>query len=203
MTVAEFLAFVRAHGDWQRGRAPSVFAQGRYLVGWSDALHPGTGQLNSPVTDVSWFAARAYCESEGARLPTWLEWEYAAAADETRTDARDDEQWRRRILAWYERPAASMLPAVGGPPNVYGVRDLHGLVWEWVDDFNALFISGDSRTQGDPDRQQFCGAGAISIVGRDSYAVLMRVALLSSLNAADSTSSLGFRCARPLTGSPS
>ena len=96
-----------------------------------------------------------------------------------------------------------MLPAVGGPPNVYGVRDLHGLVWEWVDDFNALFISGDSRTQGDPDRQQFCGAGAISIVGRDSYAVLMRVALLSSLNAADSTSSLGFRCARPLTGSPS
>src|SRR5881396_2054313 len=87
VTVAEFLAFVRAHGDWQRGRAPSVFAQGRYLVGWSDALHPGTGQLNSPVTDVSWFAARAYCESEGARLPTWLEWEYAAAADETRTDA--------------------------------------------------------------------------------------------------------------------
>ena len=48
-------------------------------------------------------------------------------------------------------PAPRRLPAVGGAPNAYGVRDLHGLVWEWVDDFNALFIAGDSRTQGDPD----------------------------------------------------
>jgi sulfatase modifying factor 1 len=194
VTVGEFLSFVREHEQWQRARVPTVFAEARYLAGWADATHPGQ-PLDAPVTDVSWFAARAYCESEGARLPTWLEWEFASAADETRTDARDDAQWRRHILSWYERPAASRLPAVGGAPNVYGARDLHGLVWEWVDDFNALFISGDSRTQGDPDKQQFCGAGAISIVGRDSYAVL-RVALLSSLNAADTTSSLGFRCAR-------
>jgi formylglycine-generating enzyme required for sulfatase activity len=75
---------------------------------------------------------------------------------------------------------------------------MHGVIWEWVDDFNALFIAGDSRTQGDPDLLKFCGAGAISIVDRDSYAVLMRIALLSSLSAADTTSSLGFRCARPL-----
>jgi formylglycine-generating enzyme required for sulfatase activity len=201
VTVAEFLAFVHAHPEWQRGRAPAVFAQRGYLAGWSAPLLPDPRQpITAPVTEVSWFAARAYCESEGARLPTWLEWEYAAAADETRRDARDDPQWRQRILAWYERPAASTMPPVGGAANAYGVRDLHGLVWEWVDDYNALFISGDSRTQGDPDKVQFCGAGAISIVGRDSYAVLMRVALLSSLNAADTTTSLGFRCARPIHG---
>jgi hypothetical protein len=41
-------------------------------------------------------------------------------------------------------------------------------VWEWVDDFNALFIAGDSRTQGDPDTLKFCGAGAISVIDRDS-----------------------------------
>jgi len=192
---------VRTHEAWQRGRVPSVFAEGRYLSGWAGATQPGEGlRLDAPVTGVSWFAARAYCESENARLPTWLEWEYASSADETRRDARDDARWQRRILSWYERPANAALPAVGGPPNAYGVRNLHGLVWEWVDDFNALFISGDSRTQGDPDKQQFCGAGAISIVGRDSYAVLMRVALLSSLNAADTPSSLGFRGARSLTG---
>jgi formylglycine-generating enzyme required for sulfatase activity len=92
------------------------------------------------------------------------------------------------------------LPAVGGQANAYGVRDLQGLVWEWVDDFNALFIAGDSRTQGDPDLAKFCGAGAISIIDRDSFAVLMRVAFLSSLNAADTTSTLGFRCARTLPG---
>jgi formylglycine-generating enzyme len=71
-----------------------------------------------------------------------------------------------------------------------------------VDDFNALFIAGDSRTQGDPDTLKFCGAGAINIIDRESYAVLMRIALLSSLNGADSTSTLGFRCVRPHEGKP-
>ncbi|MFV8668889.1 formylglycine-generating enzyme family protein [Ralstonia pseudosolanacearum] len=204
VTVADFQAFLQTHEAWRRDRLPEVFAGPAYLADWADALHPAPqASPQAPVTGVSWFAARAYCESEGARLPTWLEWESAAAADATRADARDDPQWRQRILTWYERPAARVLPPVGGPPDVHGARDLHGLIWEWVDDFNALFISGDSRTQGDPDKQKFCGAGAISIVQRDSYAVLMRVALLSSLGGADATGSLGFRCARTLNGDPS
>ncbi|MCL1622455.1 formylglycine-generating enzyme family protein [Ralstonia pseudosolanacearum] len=203
VTVADFQAFLQTHEAWRRDRVPEVFAGPAYLADWADALHPAPqASPQAPVTGVSWFAARAYCESEGARLPTWLEWESAAAADATRADARDDPQWRQRILTWYERPAARVLPPVGGPPDVHGVRDLHGLIWEWVDDFNALFISGDSRTQDDPDKQKFCGAGAISIVRRDSYAVLMRVALLSSLGGADATGSLGFRCARTLNGDP-
>jgi formylglycine-generating enzyme required for sulfatase activity len=200
VSIGEFRDFVIANPQWQRGQAPSILADVRYLADWPapDRIEPGPDAARRPVVNVSWFAAEAFCDSEQARLPTWLEWEYAAAADETRTDARNDPAWRRRILGWYERPANSVLPAVGGPANAYGVRDLHGVVWEWVDDFNALFIAGDSRTQGDPDLLRFCGAGAISIVDRDSYAVLMRIALLSSLSAADTTRSLGFRCARPL-----
>lgn len=200
VSSGEFREFVIANPQWQRGQAPSIFADVRYLADWPapDRIESGPDAARRPVIDVSWFAAEAFCESEHARLPTWLEWEYAAAADETRRDARNDPAWRRRILSWYERPANSALPPVGGPANAYGVRDLHGVVWEWVDDFNALFIAGDSRTQGDPDLLKFCGAGAISIVDRDSYAVLMRIALLSSLSAADTTSSLGFRCARPI-----
>jgi formylglycine-generating enzyme required for sulfatase activity len=201
VTLGEYLAFLHAHPEWQRDKVPAVFADAGYLQSWVAPLLPPEGaSLQSPVTGVSWFAARAYCESEGARLPTWLEWESAAAADETRADARQDPAWQQRLLGWYEKPAARTLPAVGGPPDVHGVRDLHGLVWEWVDDFNALFISGDSRTQGDPEKQLFCGSGAIAIVGRDSYAVLMRVAFLSSLEASSTARSLGFRCARPAAG---
>lgn len=189
VTRSEFRRFLAAHPEWQRERAPSVFAAGGYL-------QHGVDDGAAPVTEVSWFAAQSYCEAEGGRLPTWYEWEYAAAADATRTDARSDPAWLARILGWYARPATQALPAVGGEANVYGVRDLHGLVWEWVDDFNALLVNADSRSSGDPDKLKFCGAGAIDLQDRQNYAVLMRIALLSSLNAADSTGSLGFRCVR-------
>lgn len=197
VTNVEFLGFVSAHPQWQRGRAPATFADMRYLNSWRSPTLPGEANLaQQPVTSVSWFAAQAFCENEGARLPTWFEWEYLAAADGTRPDARRDPAWRARILSWYSRSSIAPLAAVGGVANVYGVRDLHGLIWEWVDDFNALLISADSRNQCDPDKLQFCGAGAISLKDRDNYAVLMRIALLSSLNAADTTNNLGFRCAR-------
>jgi sulfatase modifying factor 1 len=202
VTAGEFARFVAAHPEWQRGRAAAVMTDARYLSKWATPLQPGAAvPASSPVTDVSWFAAGAFCEAEGGRLPTWLEWEYAAAADATRTDARRDPAWQRKILSWYEQTTSATLPAVGGAPNAYGVRDLHGAIWEWVDDFNALFIAGDSRTQGDPDKLNFCGAGALNIIDRDSYAVLMRIALLSSLNGADTTGTLGFRCVRDLESS--
>ena len=199
VTQGEFLRFVGAHPEWRRDRIARTFADAGYLHDWHSplALADPTAQ-QQPVTNVSWFAAQAYCEAEGGRLPTWTEWEYAAAADATRRDARADPAWRARVLAWYSRPSDTALPAVGGPADVYGVRDLHSLVWEWVDDFNALLVSPDSRAGDDPDKLQFCGAGAINLKDRENYAVLMRIALLSSLNASDSTSSLGFRCVRPL-----
>ena len=197
VTNAEFLAFITAHPQWRRDRVPGVFAESRYLEHWPTADSIADGQARQPVVKVSWFAAQAYCESEQARLPTWHEWEYVAAADATRRDARSDPAWRNRILGWYERNSAGDLAAIGGDANAYGVRDLHGLVWEWVDDFNALFISADNRNQGDPDLLKFCGAGALSMQDRDNYAVLMRIAMLSSLKGADVTGNLGFRCVRP------
>jgi formylglycine-generating enzyme required for sulfatase activity len=198
VTNGEFLAFVETHPEWRRDRVARIFAEARYLESWEGPAALGAAVLpEQPVTNVSWFAAEAFCESEGARLPTWYEWELAAAADATRTDARADPAWRGRILAWYARPSTDALPPIGGEANAYGVRDLHGLVWEWVDDFNALLVSADNREQGDPDLLRFCGAGAITLQQRENYAVLMRIAMLSSLKAADTTANLGFRCAKP------
>ena len=198
VTNAEFLAFVQARPQWRRDRVASVFADDRYLAHWATGNTLGAKALaQQPVTQVSWFAAQAYCEAQGARLPTWSQWEYAAAADETRRDARKDPAWRERILDWYSRPSSQALPRAGlQAPNVYGVQDLHGLVWEWTDDFSSLLVSGDNRNQGDTDKTKFCGAGALSMNDRDNYAVLMRVAMLSSLEARDTTRNLGFRCAK-------
>jgi sulfatase modifying factor 1 len=200
VTQAEFRRFVLTHPQWQRGRVARTFADAGYLQGWTTPVTLGTGSADAqPVTNVSWFAASAFCEAEGGRLPTWTEWEYVAAADSTRADARSDPAWLARILGWYSRPASASLPEAGGEANLYGVRDVHGLVWEWVDDFNALLVNADSRSADDPDKLKFCGAGAINLQDKQNYAVLMRIALLSSLNASDSTSSLGFRCVRPNT----
>lgn len=201
VTNAEFLVFVKRHPEWQRGRIAKVFAEQRYLSHWAGPTTLGPRALpDQPVTWVSWFAANAYCEDQGARLPTWNKWEFAAAANERRTDARRDPAWRRRILAWYSRPSNETLPRAGlQPPNAWGVQDLHGLVWEWTDDYSALLVSSDNREQGDADKLRFCGAGAISMDDRENYAVLMRVAMLSALDGADTTANLGFRCARSAT----
>jgi formylglycine-generating enzyme required for sulfatase activity len=198
VTNAEFLAFVQANPQWRRDRVASVLAEPRYLSQWAGPTTLGeAAQPQQPVVQVSWFAASAYCGAQGARLPTWSEWEYAAAADETRRDARSDPAWRERILAWYSKPSNTSLPRAGlQAANAWGVQDLHGLVWEWTDDFSSLLVSGDNRVQGDADRLKFCGAGALSMDDRENYAVLMRVAMLSSLEARDTTANLGFRCAR-------
>lgn len=197
VTNAEFLAFVAKHPQWRRDRVPSVLADRQYLSQWESADALGPNALpNQPVTRVSWFAAKAYCESEKARLPTWYEWEYAAAADATRLDARSDPTWRDKVLAWYSRPSNKPLPDIGGEANAHGVRDINGLVWEWVDDFNALLVSGDGREQDGADKLRFCGAGAANLEQKENYATLMRVAMLSSVKAADTTNNMGFRCAR-------
>ncbi|HVY79821.1 MAG TPA: formylglycine-generating enzyme family protein [Steroidobacteraceae bacterium] len=197
VTNEQFLSFVRAHPEWQRNHVPSALADSGYLRHWSGAQTLGPGvDPQQPVTAVSWFAASAYCEARGARLPTWYEWEVAASADERVRDARHRAGWQQSILSWYSRPSTDALARVGrGPANVYGIHDLHGLVWEWVEDFNSLMISGDSREQGDPDILKFCGSGALAIEDRDSYALAMRLAMLSSLEANATTINLGFRCA--------
>lgn len=197
VTNADFLAFVLKHSEWRRDRAPRLLVDSQYLKHWQGPIDLGPGARPlQPVTQVSWFAAKAYCEDQGARLPTWYEWELAAAASETVPDARKDPEWRQRILDWYARPSTTALAEVGrSPANYYGVQDLHGLVWEWVLDFNALLVSNDSREQGGADRAKFCGEGALSTADRENYAVLMRIAFLSALEANFTTANLGFRCA--------
>jgi formylglycine-generating enzyme len=198
VTQQEFSRFVERAPQWSKAQlASSTMADAQYLKqGFDDRrLYQGS---NSPATQVSWFAAQAYCASEQAQLPSWHQWEYAAAADEKRRDARQDPRWRARILDWYGQTSKPLAAVGSQPKNVYGIADLHGLIWEWVDDASALMVSGDNRTQGDPNTLQFCGAGALSVNDRENYPVVMRIAMLSSLSAASTNRNLGFRCVREL-----
>jgi formylglycine-generating enzyme required for sulfatase activity len=193
---ADFARFVLDHPEWRRDRVARVFADPGYLQHWSSPTGAGKSIDAQPVTQVSWFAAKAYCEARGARLPSWYEWEFVAAASESVPDARADPQWRQSILDWYARPATAGLPAAGSAhPNYYGVRDVHGIVWEWVLDLGSMMVSADNREQGDPDLKRFCGTGALTMEEKENYAMLMRVATLSSMQASYTSSTMGFRCA--------
>ncbi len=202
VTNRQFLAFVTAHAKWQRGKVAPVLADESYLASWEAPTTLG-GDIapDAPVVRLSWFAAKAFCEARGARLPTEDEWELAADATEKRAHVGDDPARKKQILDWYAQPTPKRLPKVGvGAPNVWGVRDMHGLVWEWVYDFNTRVLGGD---RGRVDEAFVCGGTALRARDKNDYASYMRVAFRASLRAAYTTANLGFRCAADVPGGKS
>ena len=199
VTYGQYLEFVRAHPEWRRSRVARLFAETSYLRHWRGDLELGdTVRSDSPVVYVSWFAARAYLRTEGKTLPTVDQWEYVGAASETRRDASRDSAFLERQRQWYGRPTPPRLPAVGtGFKNVYGVGDLHGLVWEWTLDFNSALVTGESRADSALDRTRYCGTGASGASDFEDYAAFMRYAFRSSLEARYAVGNLGFRGVKP------
>jgi formylglycine-generating enzyme required for sulfatase activity len=202
VTEGDFLAFVRAHPAWRRSAVRPLFAERGYLASWRGDLEPGDAtDLRRPLTEISWYAAKAYCAAQGKRLPTTDEWEYAAAASETRPDAAREPGFVRRLLELYAGRAHGALPPVGGGfRNVYGVRDLHGLAWEWTLDFNGVLVSDDSRESGsgvtgERDHALFCASAAIGAADPTNYPAFMRYAFRAGLTGRSTIRTLGFRCA--------
>lgn len=195
VTNGEFLEFVRSHPEWRRSKVKPLFADASYLSHWKEDLEPGErAPAESPVVNVSWFAARAYLKARGKRLPTVDQWEYAAAASETLRDASRDPAFRARLRAWYGKPTPARLPPAGSTfRNAYGVADLHGLVWEWTLDFNSALVTGESRADGSLERSLYCGSGASGAADFEDYEAFMRYAFRSSLEAGYCVANLGFR----------
>lgn len=195
VTQFEYTQFLKKHPKWQANNVNKLFADKGYL----DGIDFDVKFKSTPMTSISWFAARAYCDSLGMRLPSVNEWEYVAAASETQKDANKDPEFLKRILEWYGEPRTNGLKNVGEIyKNIYDVWDMHGLIWEWVDDFNSSFVTGESREDSSLNKDMFCGAGALSFGDKENYAAFMRFAFRSSLNGKSSIWNLGFRCVRDL-----
>jgi formylglycine-generating enzyme len=196
---ADYLAFVEQYPQWQKTKVKKIFADTHYLRNWEGDLVFKSEIQNGPVTSVSWFAAKAYCECQGKRLPTVDEWELAGMASENKANAAKDETFYQLILDWYSKPNPSVFPPVQESfRNYYGLYGLHGLVWEWVLDFNSTMLVGESRANTGLDRQLFCAGGSAGVQDAKNYVAFMRYAFRSSLKANYTVANLGFRCAKNL-----
>lgn len=202
VTNREFLAFVTANPRWRKSKISTLFSDETYLRHWksdTDLGPDGDSFSDLPVVNVSWYAARAYARWAGKRLPTQAEWEYAALASETNPDGRKEEGYYKRILEWYGQPNTGFAHWEPGKfQNLYGVYDLHGLVWEWVEDFNTSLTTGESRGDSGLDRKFFCGSASVGASDFKDYAAFMRYGFRSSLQANYTVNNLGFRCAKDI-----
>ena len=198
----QFLDFTKSATKWSKQNIKPIFAESNYLKQFTGSNTKDIANreiARQPVVNVSWFAAMAYCKAQNKRLPTLDEWEYAARASASQIDGSRSPEFRQRILQWYSKPTNASLPNVNeGVANYWGVRGMHGVVWEMVSDFNTALVTGESRGDSALDNQLFCGAGAASSVDPSDYAAFMRYALRSSYSANYTLNSLGFRCAKDL-----
>jgi len=125
------------------------FYLGQYQVTqaqWKALMGNNPSQFTSnpdrPVDSVSWDDVQMFIkqlnEREGLlyRLPTEAEWEYAARAGTTTAYCFGDDRRRLGEYAWYKENAGAQTHPVGTQqPNAWGLYDMHGNVWEWVQDW--------------------------------------------------------------------
>jgi formylglycine-generating enzyme required for sulfatase activity len=200
VTVGEWRAFVRASGWRQSGE-----------VNWEA---PGFPQTDAhPVVGVNWYDAQEYLrwlsEATGRhyRLPSEAEWEYACRAG-TRTafsfgDTISTSQANYDGNFTYNGGARGeyrrgTTPAGMFPANPWGLFDMHGNVWEWVqdvvhDNYEGAPLDGSAWEAGGDQARRILRGG--SWLYNPRY---LRSALRNGFSSALSNDIVGFRVVREL-----
>lgn len=199
VTNAEFLEFLKANPRWTKANILKIYADSTYLHNWvSDFQIPADAAPDAPVTNVSWFAAKAYAESVGKRLPTVAEWEYVAQASKDKPNASDDKEHIKYVLDKYEHQRGKYkLPVKQDAPNYWGVYDMYGVIWEWTQDFNSVMLS-DSQGRNAVSAGLYCGGAALNSTNVGDYASFLRYAMRGSLKAKFTVNNVGFRLVKDI-----
>ena len=133
VTVAQYLACVQAGGC----AAPAWQADRQLFSG----LGASVEHARHPIIGISWQQAQSYVQwlsritGKNYYLPSETQWEYAARAGSTSRWSFGDTAAQAGQYAWFEDNSGAALHPVGGlRPNAWGLHDMHGSVWEWVQD---------------------------------------------------------------------
>ncbi len=161
----------------------SHFAVGKYPVTFDeyDAFCKATGRKKPddrgwgrdrrPVIYVTWDDAQAYCQWLNQRtgqdylLLTEAQWEYACRAGSETAWCFSDDEHQLSQYAWYGEDwgKGSTHPVGNKQANAWGLHDLHGNVWEWVQDWYGSY---SSKPQQDPSGPE---SGSIRVLRGGSW----------------------------------
>lgn len=153
-----------------------------------------------PVENVTWLETQSFLEElnrmEGTnkyRLPTEAEWEYAARAGSQGAYFFGNDTAQLSAYAWFDASSKIGTQAVGRHrPNSWGLYDMYGNVWEWVqdcwhDDYTAA--PSDSRAWGGGD----CGLRVLRGGGWANRADYLGSTIRGSYEVKAEANSNGFR----------
>ncbi len=192
VTNIDYLRYVAKDPHLRKSTFPRQFHDGDYLRNWGSDLKPPVNRDNYPVTYVSWFAARYYCQSIGKRLPSEAEWEKAVRAG-TFTDYALDASAELTAYAWYNANAESSAHLVAARlPNKFQLHDMQGNVWEWIYDWYASYPKGRSENPQGPTRGKYRVLRGGSWRSPASH---LRVSMRGDDSPINTSVDVGFRCA--------
>lgn len=156
-----------------------------------------------PIENVSWYDAQAFVAALSARtgkiyrLPSEAEWEYAARAGTTTAWSFGDDPAVAWNYAWYNLNSEGRTQSTKGKlPNAYGLYDVHGNVYEWVEDgFHPNYVGApsDGSSWPSPDYKFYRGGHYGDVTGTFRSAARGGHAIPST-----KSPGIGFRVARAL-----
>jgi serine/threonine-protein kinase PpkA len=213
VTVRQFRKFIEAtnyHTDAEKNGGSEIWTGNKWEriagVDWQRSSDgKSAAKDNHPVVHISWDDADAFrkwmCQQSGKnyRLPSEAEWEYAAKGGEQHDYSGTNSENMIWKYAWYWENSSGLTQPVGQKfPNPYGLYDMTGNVWEWVqDEYHTSYDGAPS------DGHAWHGRGGVAVrVCRggswSSGSSRLRVAFRFSAAHGDTSSTRGFRLA--LTG---
>ena len=102
-----------------------------FAGGFPDHTYPpGAGE--HPVSEVTWYEAKRYCEATGKRLPTPLQWEKAASGGDGRIYPWGDKRPRKQFHPFHSGLIKRRAGIDKRDVSPHGLKGMAGSVWEWT-----------------------------------------------------------------------
>jgi formylglycine-generating enzyme required for sulfatase activity len=131
------------------------------------STNPDTWGTVPEENNLTWNAVQIVPGSNGYRLPTEAQWEYACRAGTT--TAYNTGETISNDTGWYDSNSGKKTHEVGQKPaNAWGLHDMHGNVWEWCWDWYGAYPSGAQSDPAGPVSGSYrvCRGGSWSNYGR-------------------------------------